>query len=86
MRRMSEGKVMRKHEWNVLRDEYDWNRPFHISHPNTSHGWYGGIGIALKSDDNNADVLDEQCDRLAAWLNHIAPDGVIPPAPGGEGG
>lgn len=25
--------------------------------------------------------LTEQQERLAAWLNHIAPDGVIPPVP-----
>lgn len=33
-----------------------------------------------------AEERAEQSERLAAWLNHIAPDGVIPPVPNDKDG
>lgn len=36
------------------------------------------------ADPMDDPVWDEQQERLAAWLNHIAPDGVIPVVPGGK--
>lgn len=51
-----------------------------MGHYNTTLTW-GRFTVALRQEAG-----DEQFERLAAWLNHIAPDGVIPPVPNDKDG